>query len=130
MSRADSLDLQLPRLASQAYVLRQHLAELYSHLPPTVTLTAQLLATELFTNAVEHGAGENVTVTAFSADETLYVEVVDEGEGDPRPRAGEPADTRGRGLVVVDQLASDWGVLPAAEGKAVWFKLQTAVPDD
>jgi hypothetical protein len=41
------------------------------------------------------------------------------------PTVGEPApwDPAGRGLIVVDALASDWGCTPAHAGKTVWAEL-------
>lgn len=61
----------------------------------------------------------------------LRVEVVDTLARRPTPRlprhGAGPADdygTSGRGLLLVDALADDWGVQPcAAGGKAVWFEL-------
>jgi hypothetical protein len=53
----------------------------------------------------------------------LRIEVHD---GDPRwPRPGAPAelDESGFGLVLVDALASKWGVSDTATGKAVWVEL-------
>ena len=32
-------------------------------------------------------------------------------------------DTEGRGLLLVDTLATAWGVEPREHGKAVWFEL-------
>ncbi|MYR63984.1 ATP-binding protein, partial [Streptomyces sp. SID625] len=32
-------------------------------------------------------------------------------------------DTNGRGLVLVESLADDWGVCPHESGKSVWFEL-------
>jgi hypothetical protein len=42
-----------------------------------------------------------------------------------RPRRGSPGenDEGGRGLYLVDQLASRWGSRPTTDGKAVWFEI-------
>jgi hypothetical protein len=37
-----------------------------------------------------------------------------------------PAATSGRGLSLVDALASEWGVHPSPPGKTVWFELRLA----
>jgi len=87
---------------------------------------ACLLTTELVTNSVIH-AGGNVGVTLSKWDHVVRVEVTD--ESDVLPKAG-PADLHlglnGRGLVLVQGLASTWGVTPRDAGKSVWFELSTA----
>jgi anti-sigma regulatory factor (Ser/Thr protein kinase) len=89
--------------------------------------TAQLLVTELVANALVHGRGDIGLVVRRTA-EVLRVEVTD---GDPaRPRIVDPApsplDESGRGLYIVDQLASSWGSLSdgPSSGKTVWFELR------
>ncbi|AXI76984.1 ATP-binding protein [Peterkaempfera bronchialis] len=53
----------------------------------------------------------------------LRVEVHDAASQRPQPRtAGEQA-TSGRGLLLVQALADDWGVQPRGEGKITWFEL-------
>lgn len=91
--------------------------------------TAELLATELITNALVHTDGEAV-VTASVDPDTLYLEVRDFARRIPRPRTPSPQDgMSGRGLMLVECLADAWGVrLQGGEageegGKAVWFEL-------
>ena len=47
------------------------------------------------------------------------------GPGRTRPQMRTPLqeDTSGRGLWLVDKLATGWGVEPVPEGKRVWFEL-------
>jgi anti-sigma regulatory factor (Ser/Thr protein kinase) len=81
---------------------------------------AQLLTSELVTNAVVHATTE--IMLRVEADPSLVrVEVTDTGAG--RPAIRRP-DVGGYGLRIVDRLASRWGVDPAgASGKVVWFEL-------
>lgn len=81
----------------------------------------RLLISELVTNSVRHGDGDSVVVL-LDADVpgTLRCEVIDDGTGFV-PRARQPDAIGGRGLDLVEQLASSWGV---REGSThVWFEL-------
>ena len=87
---------------------------------------AVLVASELVTNAVVHAKGP-LRLRLQWRRERLHVAVYD---GLPRllRLAGDPGDLEtedGRGLLIVDQLASRWGVHhPRRGGKAVWCVLE------
>ena len=83
---------------------------------------AMLLTSELTGNAVLHGRGE-VSLTLSTSADTLRVEVRDGSPSLPRLRQPELYDASGRGLHIVDALATRWGTEPDAETKAVWFEL-------
>jgi hypothetical protein len=53
----------------------------------------------------------------------VWVEVFDTDLRLPRIRSAEETDEGGRGLYLVDQLASRWGSRPTKDGKAVWFEM-------
>ncbi len=93
---------------------------------PSVDLqVAQLLASELVTNAIQHGRGR-ITLAIQQRAEDLRVEVADEAdETVPAPAAGDPLQTSGRGLAMVAALSQGWGVErnAAARQKVVWFHL-------
>jgi PAS domain S-box-containing protein len=55
--------------------------------------------------------------------ETVWVEVFDADLRLPRIRSAGETDEGGRGLYLVDQLASRWGSRPTRDGKAVWFEM-------
>lgn len=83
---------------------------------------AALLTSELVTNAVLH-AGTDIDVTVCRTASGVRIEVAD---AHPRAVSGPEdngAAAKGRGLLVVDTLAEDWGVTPARTGKSVWFEL-------
>ena len=87
---------------------------------------AELLVSELVTNAVLHGRS-GVTLTVAVADGVLEVGVMDRSRILPSPRASA-ADAPwraegGRGLRMVDRLADEWGVAALPDGKQVWFRL-------
>jgi anti-sigma regulatory factor (Ser/Thr protein kinase) len=84
----------------------------------------ELLATELVTNAVAH-VGEDPIVLRVRADaERLRVEVQDPGNDPPILRRVDDTTPGGRGVLIVDALASDWGTLQGPPGsKTVWFEI-------
>jgi serine phosphatase RsbU (regulator of sigma subunit) len=55
--------------------------------------------------------------------ESVWVEVFDPDLRLPRLRTARATDEGGRGLYLVEQLATRWGSRPTPEGKAVWFEL-------
>ncbi|MFP3966673.1 SpoIIE family protein phosphatase [Actinomadura fulvescens] len=90
--------------------------------------SAELLASELVTNAIRH-AGGRLTLRLVR-EEGLVLEVFDGTDGRPRIRRCEDDLTgpglceSGRGLHVVGRLARRWGVRRTAGGKAVWCELE------
>lgn len=54
---------------------------------------------------------------------TVWVEVFDNDLRLPRIRSAAADDEGGRGLYLVEQLASRWGARPTPDGKAVWFEM-------
>jgi anti-sigma regulatory factor (Ser/Thr protein kinase) len=84
--------------------------------------SAELLISELVVNAVLH-ADSAVTLRLALRPGALRVEIGDSSQEPPRLRPVDPSAVTGRGLLIVDAVASDWGVDPTADGKVVWFEL-------
>jgi hypothetical protein len=84
---------------------------------------AVLLTDEIATNAYVHGGGEYM-VTLDLDDVRVRVEVADCCP-DP-PIVYEPSIDReyGRGMAIVNALATQWGTERTDTGKTVWFELQ------
>ncbi|MGH9104998.1 MAG: ATP-binding protein [Acidimicrobiales bacterium] len=84
---------------------------------------AALLVTELVANAVRH-AGSEVEVSVVLRPASVRVEVVDFVPSGlvEAVQAADDAEG-GRGLAIVESLASRWGVSTHARGKTVWFEL-------
>lgn len=84
-----------------------------------------LIVTELVTNAVRHGDG-SIHLRLGTNGQWVYGEVYDGGDRLPHVRSTDPDATGGRGLLIVDRLADEWGVaqMPGG-GKLVWFLLGT-----
>jgi anti-sigma regulatory factor (Ser/Thr protein kinase) len=85
---------------------------------------AELLVTELVTNAVVH-AGSEVHVLVTRNGPRTRVEVADSSPRYPRVCDPDLDEVVGRGLLLVDALAADWGSRPTGRGKIVWFELAT-----
>jgi anti-sigma regulatory factor (Ser/Thr protein kinase) len=82
-----------------------------------------LLASELVTNAVRHAATP-FEIAVDVADGQVVVAVADgDVEHEPKICHPGPEDTNGRGLLLVDQLASRWGSDRTGRGKSVWFRV-------
>jgi phosphoserine phosphatase RsbU/P len=96
---------------------------------PDLVDTAVLLASELCENAVLH-AGTEFEVALTVTDADLTVAVTDRGPGplelhlaQPRQRYGRAA-SHGRGLALVQRLATTWGTRHEADGRhVIWFSL-------
>ena len=94
--------------------------------------TAQLLVSELITNAVKHAGGAldpngeaPAVMLALSLRGSLLIEVSDRSSAPPVRRTATADDDSGRGLELVDLLSKEWGcrILPAG-GKITWCVLE------
>ena len=83
--------------------------------------TVLLLVSELATNAVRHAATPWELHIACTR-RTVTVEVLDhDATHKPEVQHPGPDATSGRGLLIVERLATRWGCEPRGDGKAVWF---------
>ncbi len=90
---------------------------------------AQLVASELVTNAVLH-ARTPMEVTLRLVAPLLHIAVRDASVD--RPRMSSDVDENaesGRGLLLVDALASSWGSLVLDSGKIVWATVRVRALD-
>ena len=83
-----------------------------------------LIVSELATNAVIHaGTGFEVRISE-DTDGCVRGSVTDTGGGFPNvERQLPPLGERGRGLRIVERLATAWGTERLTDGKRVWFEL-------
>ena len=110
--------LQSVRLARS--FMREHCVE--HRFPDELCDDAVLLTSELVSNAVMHGRSE-VQLRVGHQGRCLHVSVHDENSRHPARVREDPNALDGRGLALVAELASSWGVQDDPTGKAVWFEL-------
>ncbi|SEH01467.1 Anti-sigma regulatory factor (Ser/Thr protein kinase) [Nonomuraea solani] len=87
---------------------------------------AELLVSELVTNAIRHARGL-VRLRVSAVDGLVRCEVEDATSRLPRLRAARDDDEGSRGLALVAGLSSDWGSARTRTGKVVWFELPAPV---
>ncbi|MGW3651054.1 ATP-binding protein [Streptomyces sp. NPDC000878] len=87
---------------------------------PGLIDSAQLLATELVTNAFEHGHGD-VGVRLYLTASHLVIEVRDGSRELPVLGNAALDDENGRGLLLVASMADHWGV--SSDGTTTWCSL-------
>lgn len=88
---------------------------------------AELLVSELVTNAVVHGAGDGEQPVILELERdgpVLCVRVSDASGSPPAPVGDVGTAENGRGLTIVAALSKEWGhqLLPGG-GKTVWCEL-------
>jgi PAS domain S-box-containing protein len=91
------------------------------------TFTAELVVSELVTNAIRYGAPP-IRLRLIHDASTLICEVSDTNHTAPHLRRAKTWDEGGRGLLLVAQLTQRWGSRHTTEGKTIWAEL--ALLDD
>lgn len=113
----------LPVAKDSPAATRELVRDVLEPYPEQLVAEAQLLTSELVTNAVVHGSPP-IRLDIQINGGRLRVAV---GDATPhrRPvlREAGPSDAHGRGLTIVDLLAEAWGVISDDFGKTVWFTL-------
>ena len=112
-ARTFAAEVRSPALA------RSFVREVLAGFSPGVVDDVVMAASELAANAVVHGGSEFVVTIVQSAD-GLRLAVADAGPGEPTLRHTGGLDSAGRGLQLVDSLATRWGIERDAVGKVVW----------
>ncbi|GAA4796313.1 SpoIIE family protein phosphatase [Streptomyces ziwulingensis] len=106
---------------------RQHLRDLLHDWPSEdQTDSAVLLLSETLTNVLVHTDADALVlaeVTGAPGERRIRVEVTDNGDDLPHKRRPGEMASSGRGLMLIELLADEWGVAPRGEGKSIWFDL-------
>lgn len=88
------------------------------------TDAASLLVSELVTNAVLHAGSVSVVTISYEAG-VVRVEVSDSSSAQVQLRHYSADAGTGRGLLLVQAIAASWGNASVADGKRVWFELNS-----
>lgn len=83
---------------------------------------AELVVSELMSNAVVHGRGR-IGLQLHDTGDGLRIEVFDANPAPPITREANPGRVGGFGMHIVDRLAH-WGWRPTPSGKVVWARLR------
>jgi anti-sigma regulatory factor (Ser/Thr protein kinase) len=86
---------------------------------------ASLLLSELVTNSIVH-ARTDIEVRLIADDHMVRAEVSDGNPTVPSTRRAHELAGTGRGLHLIEQLSTRWGISASDAGKTVWFELQLA----
>jgi anti-sigma regulatory factor (Ser/Thr protein kinase) len=118
--------INLPHDASASALARRFIEENQDHIRPEVLADAELLVSEIVTNALRHGRPD-ITLALHVDWPRIGVVVTDGGHTSlRRPQEFPDADRPdGRGLLIVDAVASSWGIENGTEdhGTTVWFEV-------
>nr|WP_107096954.1 SpoIIE family protein phosphatase [Streptomyces sp. NBRC 110028] len=93
-----------------------------------VAFTAELVLSELITNAIRHATGP--IRLQLIRDRGLICEVSDTSSTSPHLRYAATTDEGGRGLFLVAQFAERWGTRYTAGGKVIWAELALPEPPE
>jgi len=83
--------------------------------------SASLVVSEVVTNAIIH-ARSDADLLLERTPTALTISVTDRGQG-LVPESGSRVSDGGRGLLIVQQLSTNWGAEPTGNGNGVWAEL-------
>ena len=122
---------RFPNEASSVSEARRFTVDAVGGIAPQIADAVAVMVSELAANAIRH-TGTHFTLNIERSELLIRVAVTDAGSGSPIVRNPQPVEPTGRGLQIVQALAADWGVVPAANppGKTVWFTVDIAPESD
>ncbi|MER5758972.1 SpoIIE family protein phosphatase [Streptomyces sp. NPDC002082] len=107
--------------------VRQQIRELlHDWADPEQVDAAVLMVSEMVTNVLVHTDGDALLMAEAVGElgsRRLRVEVADGSDELPHKRHPGEMASSGRGVLLLEMLADDWGVDPRGEGKSTWFVL-------
>ncbi|MGW1772174.1 SpoIIE family protein phosphatase [Streptomyces sp. NPDC002104] len=107
--------------------VRQQIRELlHDWADPEQVDSAVLMVSEMVTNVLVHTDGDALLIAEAVGElgaRRLRVEVADASDELPHKRHPGEMASSGRGVLLLEMLADDWGVDPRGEGKSTWFVL-------
>ncbi|MGW2517055.1 SpoIIE family protein phosphatase [Streptomyces sp. NPDC001617] len=105
-----------------APIRKQVVAQLDAWRLLEAAFTAELVVSELVTNAIRYGA-HPIRLRLIHDAATLICEVSDTSHTAPHLRRAKTWDEGGRGLLLVAQLTQRWGSRHTADGKTIWAEI-------
>jgi anti-sigma regulatory factor (Ser/Thr protein kinase) len=122
-----SISHDLPPDTAPLAELRRWVSDHLADTTEEVQYAAMLVCTELAVNAYEHASAPRDIRLCRSSDRRSVRIEVDDGSPRDRPVLGRSRlrESRGRGLLLIDRLATTWGTDELPGGKTVWAELAT-----
>jgi anti-sigma regulatory factor (Ser/Thr protein kinase) len=117
--------MRFPVRPEAATMARTAIQDVLPSVSPSVVSDAQLLTSELVSNAVRHaglGPEDTVGLTVSFTPDRLHVGVLDNGPGF-EAAAHRPDAVGGWGLLLVETLSDRWGVIRGQRTNEVWFEI-------
>ncbi|MEU8379906.1 ATP-binding protein [Streptosporangium sp. NPDC048865] len=125
--------VDLPGAAKSVSSARRYVRSVLEDSGQPDTYDAELLVSELVSNAVRHSksgrVGGRVTVVVANLGDVIRVAVIDEGSSNCVPRLPAEPDEEsegGRGLWLVSEVALSWGWYEGAAGRKRVVRFQLA----
>ena len=87
-----------------------------------------LLTSELLTNSILHGFGDPRLDVTWQGQE-VEIAVTDRGTWAPRQTALDLSATSGRGLQLLERVATRYGTRESPAGTTIWFTLRAPTPE-
>lgn len=113
----------LPADPSSVRAARSLVVEALGEEGEDLLFSLELLISEVVTNAVQHAAAAP-RIEAQLGPDSVRVAVYDDDPALPKHRQPDAERPGGRGLHLLDRIATRWGAEPAEGGKVVWFELE------
>jgi anti-sigma regulatory factor (Ser/Thr protein kinase) len=117
--------MRFPVRAEAATMARTAIQDVLPGVSPSVVSDAQLLTSELVSNAVRHaglGPEDAIELAVAIMPDLLHVSVLDDGPGF-EAAAVEPDAVGGWGLLLVQTVSDRWGVIRGGRSNEVWFEI-------
>ncbi|MEX2552919.1 MAG: ATP-binding protein [Actinomycetota bacterium] len=113
----DSASIATARRFTAAFLRNRELTDLID--------TVVLLVSEVVTNAILH-SGSGADLRLLSSGGAVRAEVRDRSSVLPAVVQYSDTATTGRGMLIVESLATEWGTEVDGKGKVVWFSVDIA----
>ncbi|MEV0248231.1 ATP-binding protein [Nocardia sp. NPDC050712] len=123
----DEQALEFDLDATPAWEIRDAVRALLAPDTSVVVEDAILIIDEMVANAREHGSPPwRCRLGLHTTPARLRVEVDDSNPADPHLRT--PDTTGGRGMILLDRIATSWGIAHYGRFKTVWAELPLDYP--
>lgn len=110
---------ELPASSSWARRYTRFFLESCQEISADIAETAELIVSELVTNAVKFGGARHILLSLRNFREVLLVEVCDSSSNPPILSGADGGAESGRGLMLVNALSKEWSYSPLPGGGKV-----------